>query len=145
MFEHKNSCDYVIIGCGRLGAKLASEFSDQNKDVLIIDKSSESFRKLSPTYGGLTMEADATEIETLRNAGLNENTKLIVVSNNDNVNIMVAELAKYYFNVKEVIARLYDPEHACAYEEFEIRTICPVILSVDQICKEINDSEENNR
>ncbi len=138
MFEHKHKTEYIIIGCGRLGAKLASEFSDQQKDVLIIDRNVSSFRKLSPTYGGLTLEADACDLNTLEEAGVSEDTHLIVVTNNDNINIMVSQLAKYHFQVKQVIARLYDPEHACAYEEFGIRTICPVLLSVEEISKEIN-------
>ena len=141
MFEHKSQADYVIIGCGRLGARLATDFSEQGKSVLIIDRLPQSFRKLSRTYGGLTLEADATDCKTLKNAGINKNTQVIIVTNDDNVNIMVAQIVKYYFQVEHVIARLYDPEHACAYEEFGIETISPVLLSVDAIAEMVKRKE----
>ncbi len=127
----------VIIGCGRLGAQLANLFSEQHKNVLIIDQKADHFRKLSPAYGGLTLEADATDVAVLEEIHLNPNTQLIVVTNNDNINIMVAQMAKHLFKVKQVIARLYDPEHACVYEEFGIKTICPVILSAKAIEEEL--------
>ncbi len=123
----------VIIGCGRLGAQLANLFSEQRKDVLIVDAQAQSFRKLSPAYGGLTLEADATDVSTLKEIALREDTQLIVVTNNDNTNIMIAQMAKHLFHVRQVIARLYDPEHACVYEELDIQTICPVLLSVAEV------------
>lgn len=136
LFDAKESSKYtVIIGCGRLGANLANTLYHDGGNVLIIDKDKESFRKLSPTFGGLSTVGDGMDFEILREAELEKADYLVVVTNNDNINIMIAQIAREFFKVKHVIARLYDPERECVYKEFGIDTICPAILSAKEIEK----------
>lgn len=125
----------IIIGCGRLGANLANAISDTQGNVLIMDINKDSFRKLSPSYGGLAINADATDLDALQEAGMDKAGTVIAVTNNDNVNVIVAQLAREVFKVHEVIARLYDPERECVYQEFGIETICPAVLSMKEIDK----------
>lgn len=125
----------IIIGCGRLGANLANTLSDNGEDVLIIDKNKEAFRKLSPAYGGLSLNGDATDLDILQEAQINNATTVIAVTNNDNANILVAQVAREIFHIERVIARLYDPEREYVYHEFGIDTICPAVLSVKEIDK----------
>ncbi|OCN00977.1 potassium transporter TrkA [Clostridium sp. W14A] len=125
----------VVIGCGRLGANLANALSDEDGNVLIIDKNKDAFRKLSPSYGGLTVVGDATDLGVLQEAQINKADVVVAVTNNDNANIMVAQIARELFQIDRVIARLYDPERECVYREFEIDTICPAILSAKEIDK----------
>ena len=132
----KTPADYtIIIGCGRLGANLANTLSDAGGSVLVIDKNKESFRKLSPSFGGLTVSGDATDLDVLQEAQMDEASIVIAVTNDDNVNIMVAQLAREVFGIERVIARLYDPERECVYHEFGMNTICPAILSAQEIDK----------
>ena len=79
------------------------------------------------------MTGDATEISVLNDAEISKATALITVTNSDNTNILVAQLAKEMFNIERVIARLYDPECECVYQEFGIDTICPAVLSAREI------------
>lgn len=125
----------VVIGCGRLGANLANALSDEDGNVLIIDKNKDAFRKLSPSYGGLTVVGDATDLGVLQEAQINKADVVVAVTNNDNANIMVAQIARELFQIDRVIARLYDPERECVYREFGIDTICPAILSAKEIDK----------
>ncbi|MDF2886246.1 MAG: trkA 2 [Lacrimispora sp.] len=125
----------IIIGCGRLGANLANTLSDGGEDVLIIDKNKDAFRKLSPAFGGLSLNGDATDLDVLQEAKISNATAVIAVTNNDNANILVAQIAREMFHNGRVIARLYDPEREYVYHEFGIDTICPAILSVKEIDK----------
>ena len=137
--QHKNKDYTIIVGCGRLGASLASRFSEDGGNVLVIDEDKNSFRKLSPNYGGMAIQGDATEISVLKRAEIKNATSVIAVTNHDNTNVMVAQLAKELFHIDNVIARLYDPDRECVYRELEIDTICPVVLStrkVDQLLYE---------
>ncbi|MCL1894556.1 MAG: TrkA family potassium uptake protein [Holophagaceae bacterium] len=134
--KNKKKDSYIIIaGCGRLGANLANTLSALGENVIIIDQNQGSFRKLAPSFGGITMTGDATEIAVLDNAGIKKATAVISLTNKDNTNIMVAQLAKKMFNIEQVIARLYDPECECVYREFGIETICPAVLSMQEIDK----------
>lgn len=142
-FGKKEEQNYiVIVGCGRLGASLAGALSDEGGNVVIIDNDKDSFRKLSPSYGGLTLIGDATDIDVIKEAGIEKATAIIVVTNNDNTNIMIAQIAKELFKKDCVIARLYDPEREYVYGEFGIDTICPAVLSANEIRKLIAGKEK---
>ena len=125
----------IIVGCGRLGANLANTLSDSGNNVAIIDKDPDAFRKLSTSFGGIVMTGDATDMLVLKNAEFGKATAVISVTNNDNTNIMIAQIAKELFSIQQVIARLYDPERECVYREFGIDTICPAVLSAKEINK----------
>ena len=136
-FSRKNDKYTVIIGCGRLGASLANTMSDGDGDVAIMDIDKNSFRKLSSSYGGLVFTGDGMDFADLEEAQIDKADIVVAVTNNDNVNIMIAQIAREIYKVKRVIARLYDPEKECVYREFGIDTICPEVLSANQIDKMI--------
>ncbi|MDR1664522.1 MAG: NAD-binding protein [Clostridiales bacterium] len=131
----KGGGNIIIVGCGRLGANLANTLSDDEKSVVIIDQNKDSFRKLSSSFGGKTLVGDATEISVLTDAEIEKASTVISVTDRDNTNILIAQLAKELFNIEEVVARLYDPECGCVYDEFGIDTICPAVLSRKEIDK----------
>lgn len=128
--EQTQENEYVIVvGCGRLGASLAEAVSDRGGDVVVIDRDKEAFGRLYSGYGGLTMAADATNIDVLMEARIDRATAVVAVTDSDSVNLMVSQMAKEIFKKKKVICRLYDPERACVYEGTGIETICPARLS----------------
>lgn len=135
LFDRKKEECTIIVGCGRLGANLANTLSDRGEDVIIIDSNSDSFRKLSQSFSGIFINGDATDLGVLSEAQIENATAVITVTNNDNTNIMVAQIAKKLYNIQHVIARLYDPERECVYREFGIDTICPAVLSAKEIEK----------
>lgn len=136
IFESKSTDSYtIIIGCGRLGASLANTLSNNGENVLIIDENVDSFTRLAPNFGGLSIVGNGTDFGTLEEARISDATALIAVTNDDNTNIMVAQIARDMFHVRQVIARLYDPDCENVYREFGIDTICPSVLSANKINK----------
>lgn len=141
--NQSRSKDYIIIiGCGRLGSSIANSMSDIGTNVLVIDNNKDAFRKLLPSFGGLTLSGDAADLDILHEAQIEKATIVLAVTNNDNTNIMVAQIAKALFNIQRVIARLYDPERECIYREFGINTICPSVLSAKEITKLLGNIHE---
>ena len=133
-FKEKEKEDYtIIVGCGRLGAKIANAMSDREENVLVIDKSESSNKRLSLDFGGINIFGDGMDIATLKEAEIEKASVLIAVTDDDNINIMVAQMAKELFKVPRVIARLYDPEKACVFDGQDINVICPAMLSADSI------------
>lgn len=130
----------IIIGCGRLGANLANALSNEGKDVLIMDENKESFRRLAQNYGGLSILSNGTNLDTLKEANMQNASAVIAVTNHDNTNIMVAQIAKEIFGVERVIARLYDPECEEVYKQLGVNTICPAVLSAIEIDKLLDEN-----
>ena len=88
-----------------------------------------AFRKLDAAYGGLTLVGDATDVAVLRSAQIERADTVVSVTNDDNTNIMVAQIACNLYHIPNVVCRLYDPEREVVYREFGIDTICPTVLS----------------
>ena len=144
--KNKKEAYSIIVGCGRLGANLANQLSEKGESVLIIDAAKEAFRKLSPSFAGITLVGDATYLGVLHEAEIEKSSAVISVTNYDNTNILIAQAAKELFGIERVIARLYDPERECVYREFGIDTISPAVLSMKEIDKLLgfeSGSEEN--
>lgn len=119
----------IIVGCGRLGSHLASLLSEERKSVVVIDNNEQSFNRLSENFSGFTIEADAIEEETLLEAKIDKADVVVTTTNDDNTNVMIAQIAKTIYKVPKVIARLFDPSRQKIYEGLDIDTICPTILS----------------
>lgn len=133
-FRNKREDKYtVIIGCGRLGSKLANTLSDKDENVLVIDKDVNSFKRLSSGFGGLNIRADGTDMNVLKETQVQNASAVIVATNNDNVNVMIAQMIKTLFKVENVIVRLFDPEKKSLVKDKGIDVICPAVLSTNQI------------
>ena len=130
---NRNEKYTVIVGCGRLGASLATAISDEEGSVMMVDKDERAFRKLDSAYGGLTLVGDATDVAVLRSAQIERADTVVSVTNDDNTNIMVAQIARNLYHIPNVVCRLYDPEREVVYREFGIDTICPTVLSTREI------------
>ena len=104
-------------------------------DVLIMDESKDSFHRLDSNYGGLAVVGNGMEFSKLKEAQIDRASAVIAVTNDDNKNIMVAEIAREVFHVNKVIVRLNDPECETVYQELGIETICPSVLSIKEIDK----------
>lgn len=135
-FDKKKKSPYtIIIGCGRLGANLANTLSNEGENVLIMDENQKAFRRLAPNFGGLSVVANGTDLDKLREAKIENASAVVAVTNDDNTNIMVAQITRELFGVERVIARLYDPESEEVYRKLGISTICPAVLSAKEIDK----------
>jgi trk system potassium uptake protein TrkA len=120
----------IIVGCGRLGSLLASTLSSKSRSVVVIDCLESSFDGLSLNFTGFSLAGDAAELAVLRAAKIDQADCLLAVTGNDNLNLMVAQLAKILFKVPTVLVRLIDPEREAIYRDFGLVTISPTQLAV---------------
>ncbi|MEL6164074.1 MAG: NAD-binding protein, partial [Cyanobacteria bacterium J06628_3] len=87
---------------------------------------------------GFQIVGDATELAVLRSAKSDKADCLLAVTDSDNINIMVAQIAKKLFEVPSVLARVFDPSREEIYRDFGIETISPTQLSADAFVKSLN-------
>ncbi len=115
----------VILGCGRVGAMLASMMHNAGHTVSIIDQSSDSFQRLDPQFSGQTVIGNGVDEDVLIRAGIKDADAFAAVTNGDNRNIMASEIAKEIFKVKKVVCRIYDPIRQSTYRELGLEGLCP--------------------
>ena len=123
----------VIMGCGRVGAELTIELAKAGHTVSIVDKRKEAFDRLPPGFDARTIVGTGFDREVLEKAGIKEADAFIAVSNGDNSNIVSARVAREYYKVPKVIARIYDPRRADIYERLDIPTIATVRWAAKQV------------
>jgi len=130
MMLNKKKDEYIIIvGCGRLGGSIANLLSKEGKSIVVIDKKESSFTKLSDDFSGFILEANAIELDTLLRAKIDKADVVVAATNDDNTNIMIAQIARLIYKVPKVITRLYEPAREEVYKNLDIDTICPTNLS----------------
>ena len=121
-----------ILGVLRIPKERAVTLTDHQKKLL---------RSMIESTA-LAMEGDGMEPDILKAANIRRADTVIAVTNNDNINIMIAQIAIECFSVKHIISRLYDPERECVYRELGIDTICPAVLSVNEIDRILSRNAE---
>jgi trk system potassium uptake protein TrkA len=116
----------VIMGCGRVGAQLATTLDREGHDVTILDLRSESFSKRLPSdFSGRALVGNGIDMDTLRRAGIQDADAFVAVTQGDNRNVMAAQIAQHLFNVKRVVCRIYDPIREELYHTLGLETISP--------------------
>jgi trk system potassium uptake protein TrkA len=115
----------VIMGCGRVGARLASLLDEDGHNVTILDTDTYSFRRLPPSFGGTALFGNGTDEEALKRAGIEDADVFVAMTQGDNRNVMSCQIAKHIFNVPKVMCRIYDPLREEMYHALGLDTICP--------------------
>ena len=121
----------IIMGCGRVGARLAGMLDSEGQKVTILDVDSYSFRRIPPHFGGKALIGNGADEDALKTAGIEEADVFIATTQGDNRNVMAAQIAKHIFNVPRVICRIYDPIREEMYRELGIETISPTKVGAD--------------
>jgi len=123
----------VIVGCGRVGAHLARVMSAESHTVVVVDKNTESFKRLGKEFAGRTVTGIGFDRDVLREAGIERADAFAAVTNGDNSNYIAASVARDTFRVPQVVARIYDPQREAIYRELGIRTISSTSWAVNTI------------
>ncbi len=132
---------YVIIaGCGRLGSGLAKALAAKGHDVVVVGSERELGR-LGSDFDGATIRGDAVEEETLLKAGADRADLLVAATPDDNVNVMVVQVARRIYRVPLALARISDPERESFYRGLGLATVCPTSTGINQILGLIQRSQ----
>ncbi len=121
----------VIMGCGRVGAMLATKLDQAGHDVTVLDLNAGQFRRLPRDFGGESVVGNAIDQDTLRRAGIESADVFVAVTQGDNRNLMATQVAKYIFNVPKVVCRIYDPIREELYRNMGLETVSPTLVISD--------------
>jgi trk system potassium uptake protein TrkA len=115
----------IIMGCGRVGAELATLFDREGQEVTILDIDPDSFGQLPPDFKGSRVVGNGIDQDVLRRIGLAEADAFVAVTPGDNRNVMASQMAKHIFGVPRVVCRIFDPIRQELYHGLGLETVSP--------------------
>lgn len=123
----------IIIGCGRIGATLASHLSVDGHEVCVLDRDPDTRELLPTAFAGRFLVGNGYNRALLDQAGVGTADAFVAVTSSDSTNIVGARIAKDDYRVPQVIARIYDPRRGDFYRDLGIPTVSSVRWTVGQI------------
>lgn len=135
----------LVVGCGRLGSRLAETLDKAQHDVVVVDSHEEHFSRLNPDFGGMKYVGNPIDLQVLRNAGIESCDALAATTPSDNLNITVCQIAKKIFGVPNVVARIADPAREEVFSTLGLQCICHTNLACDALLTSlIHPIEQHN-
>jgi len=100
----------VIIGAGEVGYFLAKGLSTEAKEVIVIDRNEARLAAIQESLDVQTLLGDGSSLQVLKRAGAGEADILIAVTDSDEGNMLACTVARVYFQIGSVIARIRNAE-----------------------------------
>ena len=131
----------IIMGCGRVGARLASLLDEDGHEVTVLDIDTYSFRRLPSSFGGTALFGNGIDEEAQKRAGIEEADVFVALTQGDNRNVMSCQIAKHIFNVPRVVCRIYDPVREEMYSSLGLETFSPTKIFAQLLREKIEAPE----
>ena len=96
----------IICGAGRVGFTIAKLLTEQNHSITVIDQSSEDIQKINEALDVKAIVGKATSPIVLENANSKQADMIIAVTKNDEINMMICQIAYSLFKIPKKIARV---------------------------------------
>ena len=130
----------IIMGCGRVGAELATLLDREGQEVTILDIDPDSFDQLPSDFKGSCVVGNGIDQDVLHRIGLADADAFVAVTPGDNRNVMASQMAKHIFGVPRVVCRIFDPIRHELYRGLGLETISPT-KEVARLLKEALERE----
>ena len=101
----------IICGAGRVGFTIAKLLTEQNHSITVIDQSSEDIQKINESLDVKAIVGKATSPEILDRANTSDADMLIAVTRNDEINMLICQIAHSIFKVPKKIARIRSQDY----------------------------------
>ena len=132
----------IIVGCGRLGRSLALSLTDGGHDVVVIDADCARFAALGSGFNGMTVAGVPFDEDVLCEAGISSADAVAAVTDDDNVNVMVSQIAKKLYSVGRVLTRISDPDKVDTFAQMGFEVICPTAVAAAAARQLLNGGEQ---
>jgi trk system potassium uptake protein TrkA len=123
----------LVIGCGRVGSNVARELASEGWDVTAVDEKEEALTRLGEDWRGGFVLGHGMDVDVLRKAGIEDADAVIVSTDGDNTNIVIAQVAMKRFDNQCVVVRILDPARADFYSALGLRVVCPTKSAINDL------------
>ncbi|MEO6045777.1 MAG: TrkA family potassium uptake protein [Tepidiformaceae bacterium] len=115
----------IIMGCGRVGARVAGMLDAAGHQVTVLDINPASFRRLPESFRGRREVGNGMDGPALEKIGIQSADAFMAVTQGDNRNYFASQLAREVYHVKRVLCRIYDPVREQIFHELGLETFSP--------------------
>jgi trk system potassium uptake protein TrkA len=115
----------IIVGGGKVGYNLIKTLKERGYEVTLIEKDKEVCTKIAEDFDTEVILGDGTDLEVLRDAGVENADIVAAVTGADEENLVICQIAKLGFNFKKTIARVNNPKNMVMFKKLGIdNTVC---------------------
>lgn len=127
----------IVVGCGRVGSKVAKKLANSGWDVTAIDEAEEALVRLGEDWPGGFIVGHGMDIKVLHDAGIEDADAVVVATNGDNTNIVVGQVAQKRYGIDCTVVRILDPARAEVYSTLGLRVVCPTSSAIDVLTEAV--------
>jgi trk system potassium uptake protein TrkA len=127
----------IVVGCGRVGSKVAKKLVKSGWDVTAIDENDEALARLGERWPGGFLVGHGMDVDVLHRAGIEDADAVVVATNGDNTNIVVGQVAQKRFGIDCTVVRILDPARAELYSTLGLRTVCPTSNAIEVLSEAV--------
>jgi len=123
----------IIIGGGVAGSTLAKHLSSEGHEIVIVEQEEERAKTLAESTDALVIHGDGSDLEILKDAGVDKADAVAVLTRDDNTNLAICQILKKA-SVKRVVARVNDPNKQDLYLSLDVTApISPITPMVSYL------------
>jgi trk system potassium uptake protein TrkA len=131
----------MVIGCGRVGSTVAQQLLGSGWDVTVIDENEDALGRLGESWTGDFLVGHGMDLHLLKEGGIEEADAVVVTTDGDNTNIVIAQAAQKHFEVPTVVVRVLDPARAQFYATRGLRIVCPTSAAIETLVGVVRQAE----
>jgi len=131
----------IVIGSGRVGSAVALQLQGSGWDVTVLDENEDALGRLGDNWRGGFVVGHGMDMQLLKQAGIEDADAVVVTTDGDNTNIVIAQVAQKQFEVPTVIVRVLDPARAQFYATRGLRIVCPTSSAIETLVGAVREAE----
>lgn len=131
----------IVIGSGRVGSAVALQLQGSGWDVTVCDENEDALGRLGEGWAGGFVVGHGMDLQVLKAAGIEESDAVVVTTDGDNTNLVIAQVAQKLFEVPTVIVRVLDPARAQFYASRGLRIVCPTSSAIETLVGAVREAE----
>ncbi len=136
----------LVVGSGENARHAACELVAQGHQAAVLCDGGESIKKLAAlNFQGSVTQGRPTDLDSLKAAGIEDCDALVSCTDDDNTNVMVAEMAREFFGIEKIVTGLVDVGRENIYQHYGLETICSTRLVTDAIVSALSPEEQGRQ
>jgi trk system potassium uptake protein TrkA len=127
----------LVVGSGRVGSTLARALDEEGWEVAVVDEDEEALERLGSSWRQHFVVGHGMDAAVLERAGIADADAVVVATDGDNTNAVIAQVAKERYGVDRVVVRILDPARAEFYAGKGLDVVSPTRSAIDELRRRV--------